>query len=159
MDWSGARERLVDRFHGAPPRISLRTPVPLTTIRARMLNREVTGKYFVDFGEILNQIRFMDEKSVKLSHKPARALVLAAKGERNVPSRVSNTRETVSVLAAVNAAGRSFPPIYIYIVKGKTQKSLNAYNVKEGQSGAVWTYQEKGYMEDILGCNILTIKI
>ena len=143
-------------FMGRHPEISLRTPVPLTTVRARMLNRDVTAKYFADLGVILNQNRFsdnpgliwnMDEKSVKLSHKPAR--VLAAKGERNVPSRVGNTRETVSVLAAVNAAGRSIPPMFI--VKGKTHKSLNAYNIKEGPSGAVWTYQEKGYMEDILG--------
>ena len=138
------------------PELALRQPVPLTIIRARMLNPTVTNKYFDDLAQVIQvnglaehpaRIWNMDEKNIKLTHKPSK--VLAAKGERNVPSRVGNCRETVSVLAAINAAGNKIPPMII--VKGKTQKSLNAYNVQDGPVGAAWTYQAKGYMEDILG--------
>ena len=61
----------------------------------------------------------------------------------------SNTRESVSVLVCVNAAGQEIPPFCI--MRGKTERSLHVYNTSEGVFGARYTYQEKAWMEDVLG--------
>jgi hypothetical protein len=107
------------------PDVTLRQPVPLTTVRARILNKEVTSNYLSALGNTLEeanlkespyQILNMDEKSINLTHKPSK--VLAAKGQRNVPCRIGNNRETVSVLVAVNAAGKDIRPMFV--VKRKT---------------------------------------
>ena len=41
------------------------------------------------------------------------------------------------------------PPMII--IKGKTYKALYAYDTEQGPLGAVWTYQEKAWTEDVLG--------
>ncbi|XP_069128675.1 uncharacterized protein [Argopecten irradians] len=146
----------ISGFQRRHPDISLRTPTPLNTVRARMLNTEVTRKYFDDLSKTLtslglekqpNLIWNIDETNVSLTHKPCR--VLAETGQRNVPGRVGNSRDGVTVLACVNAAGKDIPPLVI--VKGLTEKSLRAYNVAEGPVGAKYTFQKKAWMEDTLG--------
>ncbi|KAL5010141.1 hypothetical protein ScPMuIL_012446 [Solemya velum] len=143
-------------FLARHPDLTIRKPSALSTVRARMLNPTVTGKYFNELGNILEMLKLsnqpkkiwnIDETSVPLLHKPAR--VIASTGAKNVPCRVGNNRENISVLACINADGNSIPPMVI--VKGKTPKSLNAYNTKEGVPGAVYTFQEKAWMEDTLG--------
>ena len=52
-------------------------------------------------------------------------------------------------MACVNAAGNEVPPLVV--VKGKTQASVSSYNVGEGPVGTRYTYQCKGWMEDLLG--------
>ena len=47
------------------------------------------------------------------------------------------------------ANGTYFPPLII--VKGKTPNSLLGFNTQDGPKGAIWTYQEKAWTEDILG--------
>jgi len=37
------------------------------------------------------------------------------------------------------------------IVKGKTYKSLYAYNTKQDIDGAMYTYQQRAWIEDALG--------
>ena len=136
--------------------ISLRSQVALSTVRSRMLNTTVTEKYFsalsdtvsaLDLTDKPNCIWNMDETSVSLTHKPTR--VFASKGTRNVPGRVGNSRESITVTACINAAGGDVPPMVI--VKGKTRKSLNGFNVQEGPFNTKWTYQTKGWMEESLG--------
>lgn len=143
-------------FQKRHPDISLRIPTPLNNVRARMLNKEVTNKYFNDLNEGLSQPKLkteskriwnIDETNVSLTHKPSR--VLAECSQRNVPGRVGNSRDGVSVLACINAAGEVILPMVI--VKGLTEKSLNAYNVVEGPQGCKYTYQKKAWMEDVLG--------
>ena len=122
------------------------SPVPLTSVRASLLNQTVVGKYFSDLGKIINdlglgdkpkQIWNIDETSSCLTHKPTK--VLTKTGTRNLPSRVGNSRESISVLLCINADGESIPPLCI--VRGKTHKSLNAYNLREGIDGAKYTFQ------------------
>jgi hypothetical protein len=136
--------------------ISLRKPQALSTCRARMLNQTVTDHFYSDLQKLLNDIGLtdqpmkiwnIDETSVPLLHKPVR--VLGQTGAKNIPGRVGNNRENVSVLACVNAAGGDIPPLVI--IKGKTYKSLLAYNTEEGVPGTVYTYQERAWMEDALG--------
>ena len=136
--------------------ITLRCQTALSTVRGRMLNETVIQKYFDDLQGVIEslnlqnspeQIWNMDESSLSLTHKPTK--VYAEKSARNIPGRVGNNRETVTITACVNAAGNDIPPMII--VKGKTRKSLHAYNLKSGPVGAKYTYQEKGWMENSLG--------
>ena len=146
----------VDGFRRRHPDVSLRTPTPLNNVRARMLNPEVTRRYFNALEETLNSLDLknkpqlvwnIDETNVSLTHKPCK--VLADVGQRNVPGRVGNSRDGVTVLACVNAAGRDIPPLVI--VKGLTDKSLRSYGVESGPPGTSYTYQKKAWMEDLLG--------
>lgn len=136
--------------------LSLRSQVALSNVRSRMLNKTVTKKYFEELSATLNELKLtecpdriwnMDETSVSLTHKPTK--VLAAKGTRNVPGRVGNCRESITMLACISAAGTDVPPMVV--VKGKTKKSLNAYNTIDAPFGTRWTYQTKGWMEESLG--------
>lgn len=146
----------VDGFKRRHRDISLRSQTPLNSVRARMLNIEVTNRYFTDLGKIITDLNLhsspqliwnMDETNVSLTHKPTK--VLAEAGQRNVPGRVGNCRDGITALACVNAAGRDIPPLVI--VKGQTEKALRAYNVKLGPHGTKYTYQKKAWMEDTLG--------
>lgn len=69
------------------------------------------------------------------SPKPTKAY--ARKNTRNVPGKVGNSRESVTVTACVNATGKDIPPMVI--VKGKTRKSLHAHNITEGPITAKYT--------------------
>lgn len=138
------------------PEISLRSPTALSTVRAKMLNATVTNNYFDALTDLLQSLDLtdkphriwnIDETSVPLAHKPSK--VLGPTGVKNIPGRVGNCRDNVSVLACINAAGGEVPPMFI--VKGKTYKSLYAYNTTEGVPGGIYTYQEKAWMEDVLG--------
>ncbi|CAG2198780.1 unnamed protein product [Mytilus edulis] len=135
--------------------LSLRSPLALQTVRSKMLNPVKVNAYFRDLESFLvnlgiqdmpSRIWNMDETSVPLTHKPER--VLAETGSKNIPGRVGDCRESLSVLGCINAAGQNIPPMVI--VRGKTSKSLNAFNVSEGVPETKYTYQERAWMEDVL---------
>lgn len=142
--WAGLKSR--------HPALTLRRPEKLSTTRSRAMNPTVVGAYFKDLHfEVASlpptSIWNMDETNMCLEHKPAN--VVARKGAKTVPGRTSNSRETVTFLPCINAAGQKMPPLII--VKGKTSRSLRSYNVHEGPDGALWTYQKKAYMTDEIG--------
>lgn len=104
-------------FMNRHPDILLRSPTPLTSVRARMLNIEVTNRYFDGLTAVIQSLNLqnapkriwnIDETNVSLTHKPSK--VLAEMGQRNVPGRVGNCRDGVRVLAYVNAAGEGYSP-------------------------------------------------
>lgn len=145
-----------DGFRKRHPAIVFRTPTPLNNVRARMLNSDVTAKYFYDLNITLTSLGLhdkpkyiwnIDETNVSLTHKPSK--VLAQIGQRNVPGQVGNCRDGVTVLACINAAGDDIPPLVI--VKGMTDKAVRAYNVRERPVRTKYTYQKKAWMEDLLG--------
>lgn len=120
-----------DGFRKRHPAIVFRTPTPLNNVRARMLNSDVTAKYFYDLNITLTSLGLhdkpkyiwnIDETNVSLTHKPSK--VLAQIGQRNVPGQVGNCRDGVTVLACINAAGDDIPPLVI--VKGMTDKAVRA---------------------------------
>ena len=110
--------------------------------------------YFDDLWKILTKdvikdtptrIWNMDESGFHLEHTPSS--IVARKGT-NVSGRVPPNRENITVVACINVAGVSMPPMFI--VKDKTPKSLFAFSPDDGPSNSIWTYQAKVWMEDVL---------
>ena len=145
-----------DGFMKRNNNLSLRKPVPLTSSRSKCLNPTITHNYYKDLGEIISNLGLnneaeciwnMDETNVQMLHHPVK--VVAERGVRNIPGRVSDSKESISVVACINAAGQEVPPLCI--VRGKTERVLRAYNTSEGVFKARYTFQEKAWMEDVLG--------
>ncbi|KAK2150003.1 hypothetical protein LSH36_427g02030 [Paralvinella palmiformis] len=111
------------------PALTLRTPSRLSTARGRAMNRAVVGDYFQDvakYTEGLQPISIwnMDESGFHFEHQPIK--VVCKKGVRAINSRVSSSRENVTVVACASAAGVVMPPMFV--VKGKPYKSLHSFN-------------------------------
>lgn len=148
-----------DWFNGLKsrhPDLAIRKPQKVSTSRSRMMNNEVVSSYFKDLGTLLTsnnlinkpkQIWNLDETGISLEHTPQN--VIAKKGAHQIPGRVSCAKENISVSACVNANGESLPPMII--VRGKTHKALWSFVTSDGPEGALWTWQERAWMEDALG--------
>lgn len=52
-------------------------------------------------------------------------------------------------MACVNAAGNKMSPLFI--VKGKTSRSLHGFNTLAAPQGTRWHYQANGWMNDEIG--------
>ncbi|CAC5360596.1 unnamed protein product [Mytilus coruscus] len=89
----------------------------------------------------------MDETNSNMEHTPAKKC--SRKGVKSVPGLVSNSRESVMVVACISAADIAMPPMNV--VKGKTEKSLNGFNRSEGPENAVWVFQKNAWIDDA-GC-------
>ena len=141
-------------FRSRHHEVTLRKPEKLSTVRSKAINGPVVGSYFITLHELIKTqyiapscVWNMDETSLSLGHTPTN--VVAKRGSRVIPGRIANSKETITVLPCVNAAGGKMPPLII--VKGKTSRSLRAFNTHEGPAGAFWTYQAKAYMDDDMG--------
>ncbi|XP_071133040.1 jerky protein homolog [Mytilus edulis] len=139
-------------FKNRHPEVVIRKPEKLSTVRSRMLNATVVGNYFKELQTVTEELSptsiwNMDETGINLEHQPAG--VLARRGAKSVPGRVGNTRENITLLPCVNAAGEKMPTFIV--AKGKTSRSLRAYNMHEGPENAEWRFQAKAWMDDELG--------
>ena len=135
--------------------LSLRAPSKVSLHRQQAMNKENVDEYFEDISKHTDNIDpshiwNMDESGFSFQHRPSK--IICQKGLKSIGSRVSNTRQNITVMACVSASGQVMPPMFI--VRGKTNKSLNGFNPLDAPPGSVWTWcveQEKGYMEDSLG--------
>lgn len=148
MWWRGLKSR--------HPELVIRKPEKLSTVRSRMMNREVVSKYFSALDQLVTDLQLhdkpeciwnCDEKGFQFEHSPVS--VCARKGSRSLPGRISNSRESISVLATINALGVRMPPMVV--VKGKTRRSLESFSTADGPPNTVWTFQKKAWMTDALG--------
>ncbi|XP_062566558.1 uncharacterized protein LOC134228881 [Saccostrea cucullata] len=136
------------------PEIVIRRPEQLSTTRSRMLNKAVVQKYFKDLHIIIKQNKLApsdiwnaDETCKQFSHNPA--AVLARRGVKSLPGRTSTSRQSITILACVNASGDKMPPMCI--VKGKTPRCVESFATIDAPPETIWTYQEKAWMCDLLG--------
>lgn len=111
-----------------------------------------SGRYFVQFrctsvlkeNELWDKphlIWNMDETGLQLDHRPGK--VIATKGSRYLHARTSGNRETITIIAAINAAGGTMPPHVI--VKGKTRRSLNSFQLDDAPVGTTWSWSDTGW--------------
>ena len=94
-----------------------------------------------------NNIWNMDETGLRFQHKAPK--VVAEKGTKRLYHRASDSKETVTVVASVNAAGKAMPSLPI--VKGKTEMSVTNFATFLGPPEAKWTHQTKGWTDNSLG--------
>lgn len=89
--------------------------------------------------------KFMEDICVSLLFSK----VVAEKGQKRLMARCSDSKETVTVLACINADGVSMAPMLI--CKGKTKASVQSFETYLAPPDTFWTYQSKGWMEHSLG--------
>ena len=131
-------------------RLTLRQPEGTAAVRHQCMDQEKADKYFTCLNNVMHEadllskpasIWNMDETGIQLDHKPG--LIVAQKGSKYLHSRTSGNRETITIIAAVNAAGAAIPPHVI--VKGKTRKSLNSFNTLAAPTGTTWSWSDSGW--------------
>ena len=83
----------------------------------------------------------MDEMGLELQHAPRS--VVARKGTRYLQSRTSGNKETITVIACINAAGDKIPPHVI--AKGKTERALHSFDLSSAPDGTKWSVPAKGW--------------
>ena len=119
----------------------LRKPEGTAAIRHMCMDRIKVSKYFFALNSLFtekglidcpHQIWNMDETGLQLEHKPRR--VIAQKGAKYLQSRTSGNKETVTVIACINAAGEALPPHII--AKGKTERALHGFDLQSAPQGA-----------------------
>jgi hypothetical protein len=122
-----------------------------------MLNPVVATNYFNDLDPLLDkldlkekpdQIWNCDETGKNFEHQPVK--VIAAKEEKSIIGRTSASSSNITIMACVNAAGRTMPPLFV-ATKGKTSKSLHSFNTSAAPVGTKWFMQKNGWMTDSIG--------
>ena len=140
--------RLVNRRHAG--KIALRQPEGTASVRHQCMDTVKVAKYFAALKEVLSSSELldkperlwnMDETGLQLDVKPKK--VVAKKGSKHLHSRTSGNRESLTIIACVNAAGQTVPPHVI--VKGKTAKSLMGFNTEASPPGTNWSWSETGW--------------
>lgn len=130
--------------------IRLRRPEGTAAVRHICMDKTKFEKYFFALKELLMKtclmnsphcIWNMDETGMQLEHKPHR--VIARKGTKYLHSQTSGNKETITVIARINAAGEKITPHII--AKGKTERALHEFDVQSAPSGASWSVSDKGW--------------
>ncbi len=109
-------------FMGRHPKLTIRTPQPLSYCRALCSNKDTIEDFFGKLGALYGRLNLIskpmqifnaDETGVSVVHKPGK--VIAELGRHNVYSLTSAERgKTHTVLSCVSAAGFVLPPLMVY---------------------------------------------
>ncbi|XP_065645495.1 uncharacterized protein LOC136075970 [Hydra vulgaris] len=143
-------EKLWRLFNQRHKNLVLRKPEGISSVRHQCMSMPKVTKYFYSLLEILSDtcallkpslIWNMDESGLQMDFKPPK--IITKRGTKQLQSRTSRKRETITIIAAVNAAGGLVPPHFI--VKGKTARSLHSFNTVNAPSGANWSFSETGW--------------
>ncbi|XP_066279931.1 uncharacterized protein [Branchiostoma lanceolatum] len=143
--WRGFRRR--------HPDLSLRSPDQLDKERAMFATQKVVIDYFMLLEDVLTEanakdrnphvIYNADETGVDLSAKVSKVIV--PRWAKRSPSRRGGSRDHVSALICVSAAGQTVPPMIIF------NKSFPGGSYTEGgPANAIYAYSESGFVDDVL---------
>ncbi|XP_005113599.1 jerky protein homolog-like [Aplysia californica] len=120
------------------------------------MKRDVVDRYFGDLHKTITELGLREKPAqiwncdeTGLTFCPDASKVLAAKGARNVEARCSPSKDNITTLVCVNAAGSVMPPMCV--VKGKTNRSIHSFAIQDSPEGTIWAYQENGWMNDDIG--------
>ena len=146
-----------DWFNGLKrrhPDLVSRKPEATSAHRLKPVSAAVINSYtdslkvaMVKIGSDPRCVWNMDETNVRMEHRPQQ--VYARKGSKTVRGRISNSRESVTLVACANGAGEYIPPMML--VKGKTHRAMDSWRQDEGPNDAVWRFQANAYMTEQLG--------
>ena len=124
-----------DGFRRRHPRLTIRSPQPLSYCRALCSNMDTINDFFSKLGSIYGRLNVIskpmqvyncDETGVSIVHKPGK--VIAQLGRRNVYAITSAERgKTHTVVSCVSASGYSLSPMIVY-----PRKKCVPENCKEG---------------------------
>lgn len=100
--------------------LSLRTPEPTSLGRATAFNKHTVGEFYDLLREVFTKYEFgpdaiynCDETGVQTVHQPSK--IISQKGQKQVSKATSGERgQTVTICCAINAAGNSVPPFFIF---------------------------------------------
>jgi len=140
-------------FKRRHPDISLRSPDQLDKERALMATPGVIFEYFLMLEDKLTEanaknknphvIYNADETGVDLSAKISKVIV--PRGEKRSPSRRVGSRDHVSALVCVSAAGQTVPPMIVFS-KGFPG---GAYT-EGGPANAIYGFSDSGFIDEFL---------
>ena len=137
-------------FRKQNPQIRLRLAEGTASVRHQCMDSWKVSSYFAALKTVLDEKKLinspkhiwnMDETGIQLEHKAGK--VIAARGSKHVQTRTSGNRELITVIAAVNAEGTALPPHMI--PKGKTIKTINAFNTTEAPANTNWSVSDSGW--------------
>ena len=103
------------------PNVSLKTPQTLQICRASSCTAEVMDKWYSDYEQFLlihdlydrpDQIWNADESGFPLCPKSGK--ILAPKGEKHVYLVTGSSKQQITTLVCINAAGSTIPPMHIF---------------------------------------------
>jgi hypothetical protein len=116
-----------DGFRRRHPKLSIRSPQPLSYCRARCANMDTINDFFGKLGAIYGRLNLIskpmqiyncDETGVTVVHKPGK--VVAEMGRHKVYAVTSAERgKTHTILTCVSASGHVLPPMMIFPRKQK----------------------------------------
>ena len=131
-------------------KLVLRRPEGTAAVRHMCMDKTKVDKYFFALKDLLIKsgllektklIWNMDETGLQLEHVPR--TVIARKGSKYLQSRTSGNKETITIIACINASGEKIPPHII--AKGETQRALYGFDLKSAPEGAKWSVSTKGW--------------
>jgi len=131
-------------------RMVLCRPEGTAAVRHMCMDKTKVQKYFFALKDLLTTsglldrpkcIWNMDETGLQLEHVPR--TVVARKGSKYLQSRTSGNKETITIIACINASGDKIPPHII--AKGETQRALHGFDLKSAPAGAIWSVSSKGW--------------
>ena len=129
------------------PELTMRSPEHLQLARASACSKEVLSKWYVAFKQFVElngvsvpaRVWNADETGCPLCPKSGK--VLALSGTKDVYQATSNSKEQITTLCAISAAGNTIPPMHIF------SGQRFHYNPLEGcVSGAYFGKSDKGWM-------------
>lgn len=139
-----------DGFMARHPKLTLRTPQPLSYARALCSNKAVIDDFFEKLGGIYGRLNFIskpmqifnsDESGIGIVHKPGK--VVAEVGRRSVHSITSAEKgKNHTIVSCVSASGIILPPLMIY-----PRKRSLPDKAKEGAvPGTLFMVSENGWI-------------
>lgn len=121
-----------------------------------MMKRDVINNYFDDLQDTISRMGLQDKPSqiwncdeTGLQFCPNASKFLAPKGVKSLIARCSPSKDSITTLVCVNAAGSAMPPMCV--VKGKTNRSVHSFAIQDSPEGTIWAFQENGWMNDEIG--------
>ncbi|XP_047141459.1 uncharacterized protein LOC124816347 [Hydra vulgaris] len=141
--WTRVKHRHGHKF-------TLREPEGTTSVLHQCMDKDIVSKYFCVLNDAMVKNGFLvkpdsiwnvDKTVLQLDVKPRK--VVARKGTKNLHSRTSGNRESITVIACVNVKGIFISPQVI--VKGKTSRSLWGFNTEFATPGTKRSWSDSGW--------------